>query len=452
MIRLLRHPRLFLSYAAEDRPNAREIANGLQRAGFLVFFDETGLIAGDSFPRRIVDELRRSDALVAIVSAHAAGSEWCQAELHHAHALGLPIVPIKIAGPPAPLAAPVDAILRDIHYEEIEPGAAEQAAGRIGARLAGVRRSVRRRSLVRRLLVVLAVAAIVAGAALALGRIDVLVRARDRAALLASLKATARPLSPVEIASRAERFRADEVTRGALLALSRTPSASDAARLNAWLITSRLEANLELGERWYVRDLDWGSGEVERASLANVTLRSGGIHRLTARGSTFSGVVWGPGAGDPSARFVVSGSRFVDCRFDANRFGLSAGVDVDFEDCIFRGSEVEIDGLSGVRFHGSEPENPHVVTDRLALFDLCALISRLEPPAPNVIDLSDPSVEVRFDNVLFVATQFRGWFKPEWFRRCTFRGCVLPRSLPEAELVRQGNRVDSCFAGDLAVD
>ena len=103
--------RIFLSYRSLDRGAATALEGTATQAGHRVFLDclpEGGIPAGDDWEHRLYDELYRSGALVALVSASYVQSQWCFAELAIARARGLFILPIALeAGLRHPLLANV---------------------------------------------------------------------------------------------------------------------------------------------------------------------------------------------------------------------------------------------------------------------------------------------------------------------------------------------------------
>jgi hypothetical protein len=79
-------------------------------------------------------------------------------------------------------------------------------------------------------------------------------------------------------------------------------------------------------------------------------------------------------------------------------------------------------------------------------------MNRTKPPAPDVMDLSDPKEEVQFRGVIFESVRLRGSMRPEWFSNSAFRNCVLPPDLTEAALAQGGNMVDGCVWRDEPFD
>ena len=107
-------PRLFLSYSSADAALASELRTTLERRRFEVFQDSAEILAGEDFVERIVGALRRSDAVVSLQTPASASSEWCQAELHHAHALRVPVIPVRFAEG-VNLSRPLELMQRRVH-------------------------------------------------------------------------------------------------------------------------------------------------------------------------------------------------------------------------------------------------------------------------------------------------------------------------------------------------
>ena len=73
-------PRLFLSYAAEDKNYAGRLAEELKKIGASVWFDEWELQIGDSLRQKIDEAIAISDYLLILLSPNSVGSKWIQAE------------------------------------------------------------------------------------------------------------------------------------------------------------------------------------------------------------------------------------------------------------------------------------------------------------------------------------------------------------------------------------
>jgi hypothetical protein len=90
--------RVFVSHASGDLSAAETIADWLREAGHRVFLDrdlEGGLDLGDVWVKRLFEELYQADALVAVVTAAFARSQWCAAEVGIALANGVRLLPVR---------------------------------------------------------------------------------------------------------------------------------------------------------------------------------------------------------------------------------------------------------------------------------------------------------------------------------------------------------------------
>lgn len=70
---LVPRPRVFLSYAAEERDLAGHLAAALRAEGYDVFFDRARLAPGRAFGRALRSEIARCDLLVFLASPHSVG-------------------------------------------------------------------------------------------------------------------------------------------------------------------------------------------------------------------------------------------------------------------------------------------------------------------------------------------------------------------------------------------
>lgn len=88
---------LFLSYSRGDSGLVLGIHDGLERAGYTVFWDQENR-AGDRWTEQVMEWLRRVDAVVLIVSPHSIGSYSVQCEIQIALAdLEKPVIPVQLA-------------------------------------------------------------------------------------------------------------------------------------------------------------------------------------------------------------------------------------------------------------------------------------------------------------------------------------------------------------------
>ncbi len=70
---------IFISYKREDRSRAREIADGIQRHGFSVFFDAE-IDVGESFDERIEREISEAKCVVVLWSERSTNARWVKRE------------------------------------------------------------------------------------------------------------------------------------------------------------------------------------------------------------------------------------------------------------------------------------------------------------------------------------------------------------------------------------
>jgi tetratricopeptide (TPR) repeat protein len=94
-------PAIFISHSSLDQKAADDIKAVLAGLGFdRVFLDfdkVTGIGAGDSWEKRLYEELARCHAVVLILTPNWLASKWCFAELQQARALGKVILPVVIS-------------------------------------------------------------------------------------------------------------------------------------------------------------------------------------------------------------------------------------------------------------------------------------------------------------------------------------------------------------------
>jgi uncharacterized protein YjbI with pentapeptide repeats len=141
-------------------------------------------------------------------------------------------------------------------------------------------------------------------------------------------------------------------------------------------------------------------------------------------------------------------------QFAGGGFAGTNAVGVDFLDCVFRGSEIDVTNFSLVTFRSSPPDaaHPTLVTPNVAAFENCVILNRRQPPPPKVLDLSDPAEEVRFRDAVFTGVRFRGNVHPEWFEKCSFDRCTFPKAIDLGRLEKSGHHVAECSVADESLD
>lgn len=87
---------IFISYASDDRDQARLLAAMLESEGYTVWWD-TSLLSGDNYRTSIMTELGKSRAAIVVWSKNSVGSEWVQSEAGRAHA-NQKLIPVKVRG------------------------------------------------------------------------------------------------------------------------------------------------------------------------------------------------------------------------------------------------------------------------------------------------------------------------------------------------------------------
>ncbi len=93
--------RVFLSYARDDAPAAKQLAGGLERAGHVVWWDHH-IQGGSRFATEIDRELKNSDAVVVLWSKTSVDSPWVQDEAAEGRDSGR-LVPLLMGNVKPPL-------------------------------------------------------------------------------------------------------------------------------------------------------------------------------------------------------------------------------------------------------------------------------------------------------------------------------------------------------------
>src|SRR5262249_25540311 len=92
---------VFISYARENLPEARAIAEALQDRGLSVFWDRT-IPAGRTFEQVIEEAIGDAKAVVVLWSHHSIRSDWVRAEASEGANRGI-LVPATLDGARPPL-------------------------------------------------------------------------------------------------------------------------------------------------------------------------------------------------------------------------------------------------------------------------------------------------------------------------------------------------------------
>jgi hypothetical protein len=97
---VLQKRQVFLSYRRGNQEFSRALAERLGQEGFVPWFDEWEILAGDSVPGKIEQGLRDSIAFIPVITADYAEGKWATEELessvHRRIEQGFPIIPILL--------------------------------------------------------------------------------------------------------------------------------------------------------------------------------------------------------------------------------------------------------------------------------------------------------------------------------------------------------------------
>jgi hypothetical protein len=117
----LRKPRVFLSYAPQDREFVRKIAERIKSYGVCVWYDEWEMAMGDSLLDKIERGISSSDYIIVLLSPDSLKSKWIQQELTMAMARELTardviIIPVLISDV---LESEIPIVLQDIRWLDL---------------------------------------------------------------------------------------------------------------------------------------------------------------------------------------------------------------------------------------------------------------------------------------------------------------------------------------------
>lgn len=113
---------VFVSYSTRDKDAVKSLTQDLQDADEQVWLDQR-LAGGDAWWRAILEQIRGCDVFIFALSQNSIQSKPCQAELHYAQALGLPILPVQV-GPVDSMQLNPLATVQTVDYRNPTPGTA----------------------------------------------------------------------------------------------------------------------------------------------------------------------------------------------------------------------------------------------------------------------------------------------------------------------------------------
>jgi hypothetical protein len=432
-------PRLFVSYSRRDHDFADKLASELRRRGFRVFLDTSDIDPGDNFVSKLEKEIKRSTAIVALLSENFCLTRWGQAELYSALASSKVLIPVLIdPATMSDLDEPLQRLLRDTQYVTIIGGlSAPDAINRIGDLLTIARHRYWKELFNRSMPLFLGFVVLLLAIGWGVVHLNSLRQARTRNSVINEVVNARTVLQHPRIAVLASEVAGDDEAIGRLIFLSQDPTVSDTGRFSALELASELRKG-QKSWRWYVQALQVDHARLEDASFINTSFLGGGWNDVQFADTAFAGVLLGK-----DQEFSMSGVIFRNVNFFGGAIGPIKATDVAFINTKFRGTEIDTTNFSKVRFATEEPKlegNP-VTTPEFTLIENSVVKSSRTPPATHVLDLTMTGDDVVFDNVLFVHCRLEGWFRPEWFRNSTFEDCQFPRNLSKESLSATGNNV-----------
>ena len=96
--------KVFISYSRKDIDFARKLAGDLEKAGYDVWWDITGLHGGDDWVSTIPAAIAASKYMIVVLTPNSIESTWVRKEYTHALNLRRKIVPIMLASTSVPFA------------------------------------------------------------------------------------------------------------------------------------------------------------------------------------------------------------------------------------------------------------------------------------------------------------------------------------------------------------
>jgi hypothetical protein len=97
-LRRLKMADIFISYTRSDRDFAERLYRELERFNVRGFMDQSDLAAGSEWSTALRETVRNADALLVILSAAAAQSNWVLAEIGLADSWGKTVIPVLAPG------------------------------------------------------------------------------------------------------------------------------------------------------------------------------------------------------------------------------------------------------------------------------------------------------------------------------------------------------------------
>jgi TIR domain len=87
---------VFISYAHEDGPIAKQLSDMLRTGGQRVFFDEQAIVSGVHFTNQTKEALAKADAVVVLLSRNANRSNRVETDLRNALQKDQLVIPVLL--------------------------------------------------------------------------------------------------------------------------------------------------------------------------------------------------------------------------------------------------------------------------------------------------------------------------------------------------------------------
>jgi uncharacterized protein YjbI with pentapeptide repeats len=422
-------PRLFISYAREDIEFARSLNKALANAGFQVFFDESSILIGDIFPDRIINELKKADGCIVLVTDYWVKSEWCKLEAYYTHFFRKMFIPIKIGTGDYDLESPLRSIQKNVQYVTVtDTTNTTSIINLIRSKLKVVKRNAQYRIIKRAGLLLSICSLIVFIFTFGVNRINRLVYNNDKSVFLESVRKSTKIYNNQEIELMKDRFKNDKELIAQVHLQETDPSFSDIARINSKIVSSALLQSFSLSSRQYLKNVEWFNSTYNNGVLSSTTFISGNISKVTFDNSKFNDVYF---AGTDSGRggIALSGLVFSNCNFNAVSLNKNNAIDLKFKACTFNGSFLNTTDFGAVNFFSVPEENPAVITNGVMTSFMNCTFQNDNGPDPAGTIVLGKEEEMQFKEVLFDGCRFIGLVRPEWFNKCTFLNCYFPSNL-----------------------
>lgn len=432
-------PRLFISYSRYDSVFVGSLVNELKTRGYSVFLDTTDINPGDNFVSRLVNEIKTSTAVIAVISDHYTSSRWGQAELYQALSTNKIAIPILISGGSiSNLDEPLQRLLKDVQNISVTKDIAEKTFQREFAEtLVKVRRKFRKQLIKKVIPFILGILLFLLAIWWGVNNLNRLERAQTRRKIIDQITDSKSVFQYERINEMASELSADNGDIGEVVYLSQDPAQSDVARFNALATVSQLSKGRE-SYRWYIKNLNVSRSKFQNTTFTKPSFIGGSWSNVEVENSVFAHAVW-----VEDEKFSIIDSTFLKTEFLGGMIQAINAMNVKFINSKFRGTEIDTTNFSNVQFITEIPvvEGNPILTPDYTLIEKSLIKSQRKPPEPGVMDMTKVGDDVVFDNVTFIDCRFEGWFRPEWFRNSNFTNCIFPESLNAENLTKAGNIV-----------